>query len=247
MRSSSAITMLASSTSRCWTVSSARSSASTTMSRPPSACCSSFASSSWKCVRAVSGTLLPDLPGHVRLGTGVAWVGEDLLGVVELDDTPRAVLLVVQLDGEEGGLVGHPRRLLHVVRDDHDGVLLLELHHQVLDLPGGDRVERRAGLVHQDHIGVDGQAARDAEALLLTAGHAERVCLEAVLDLVPQRTLLERALDDLVHAALHPEHARPEGDVVVDRLGEWVGFLEDHADPLAHLDGVHLRAVEILA
>src|SRR3712207_7736710 len=41
--------------------------------------------------------------------------------------------------------------------------------------------------------------------------------------------------------------ARTEGDVVVDRLGERVGLLEDHPDPLAHLDRIHVRAVEILA
>src|ERR687894_141825 len=109
MRSSSEITMLASSTSWCWTVSRARSSASTTMSRPPRACSSSLASSSWKCVRVVPGTL------------------PDLAGVVELDDAAAAVLVVVQLDGEERGLVGHARRLLHVVRDDHDRVLLLQV------------------------------------------------------------------------------------------------------------------------
>ena len=64
---------------------------------------------------------------------------------------------------------------------------LLELEHQVLDPAGGDRVERRARLVHQDHVGLDGERAGDAEALLLAAGHAEGVRLEAVLDLVPQR------------------------------------------------------------
>ena len=124
---------------------------------------------------------------------------------------------------------------------------LLELEHQVLDLAGGDRVERRAGLVHQDHVGLDRQAARDAEPLLLAARHAEGVRLEAVLDLVPERAALQRALDDLVHVALHAEHARAEGDVVVDRLGERVRLLEHHADPLAHLDGVDLAAVEVLA
>src|SRR3954447_11423496 len=144
MRSSSAITMLASSTSRCWTVSSARSRAPTTRSRPPSACSSSFASSSWKWLRAVSGTRLAHLAGDVGLGARVRRVGEDLLGVVELDDPARAVLLVVELDREERGLVRHACRLLHVVGDDHDRVLLLELELQVLDLPGRDRVERRA-------------------------------------------------------------------------------------------------------
>src|ERR687896_2095364 len=246
MRSSSEMTMPASSTSWCWTVSSARSIAVTTMSRPPSACSSSLASSSWKWVRVVSDTLA-DLAGDVCLRARVGRVREDLVGVVELDDAPAAVIIVVQLHREEGRLVGHARRLLHVVRDDHDRVLALQVHHEVLDLPGGDRVERRAGLVHQDHVGLDREATRDAEALLLAARHAEGVGLESVLDLVPERGVAERALDDLVHAALHPEHARAEGDVVVDRLGERVRLLEDHADPLAHLDRVDLLRVEVLA
>src|SRR5215212_184354 len=96
---SSAITMLASSTSRSWITSSERSSASTTMSRPPIACCSSLASSSWKWVRVVAGTAaLADLAGDIGLGPRVGRVGEDLLGLVELHDAPGAMLVVVQLD-----------------------------------------------------------------------------------------------------------------------------------------------------
>src|SRR5918999_233116 len=246
MRSSSAMTMLASSMSWCCTVSSARSSAVTTMSSPPRACFSSAWSSSWKWVRVVAGTLA-DLAGDVGLRARIGRVGEDLLRVVELDDAAGAVLVLAELDGEERRLVRDTRRLLHVVRDDHDRVLPLQVQHEVLDLAGGDRVERRAGLVHQDHVGLDRQAAGDAESLLLAAGHAEGVGLEAVLHLVPQRRVVERALDDLVHAPLHAEHARAEGDVVVDRLRERVRLLEDHADPLAHLDGVHIGAVQILA
>ena len=73
----------------------------------------------------------------------------------------------------------------------------------------------------------------------------ERARLEPVLDLVPERRLLQRALDTSVEIVLLPEHARPEGDVVVDRLRERVRLLEDHADALAHLDRVDLGAVEV--
>ena len=153
----------------------------------------------------------------------------------------------VHLDGEERGLVGDARGLLHVVRDDHDRVVLAQLHHQVLDPAGRDRIERRARLVHQDHVGLDREAARDAEPLLLAARHAEGVRLQPVLHLVPERAAAQRALDDLVHVALHAEHARAEGDVVVDRLRERVRLLEHHPDPLARLHRVHVRAVEVLA
>ena len=50
-----------------------------------------------------------------------------------------------------------------------------------------------------------------------------------------------------VHVALHPDHARPEGDVVVDRLRERVRLLEHHPDQLADLDRVDAGAVEVLA
>ena len=48
----------------------------------------------------------------------------------------------------------------------------------------------------------------------------------------------QRLLDAIVEAFLPPEHAGPEGDVVVDRLRERVRLLEDHPDLLPHLDGV---------
>ena len=39
---------------------------------------------------------------------------------------------------------------------------------------GRDRVERGARLVHEDHVGLDREAARDAQALLLTTRERER-------------------------------------------------------------------------
>ena len=95
----------------------------------------------------------------------------------------------------ERGAVGHARGLLHVVRDDHDRDALLELVDQLLDLQRRDRVEGRAGLVHQDHLGVDRERARDAQALLLAAGEPGAGLVEAVGDLVPQAGAAQRRLD----------------------------------------------------
>ena len=39
---------------------------------------------------------------------------------------------------------------------------------EVLDLGGGDGVERRAGFVHEEDLGFDGEGPGDAEALLLS-------------------------------------------------------------------------------
>ena len=71
---------------------------------------------------------------------------------------------------EEGGALRHARRLLHVVGDDDDRVAAAQLVDQLLDLGGGDRIERRARLVHQDHFRIDRDRAGDAQPLLLAAG-----------------------------------------------------------------------------
>jgi hypothetical protein len=110
------------------------------------------------------------------------------------------------------------------VRDDDDRVALLELEHQVLDRRGGDRVQGRARLVHEDHLGLDRHRAGDAQALLLAAGHAERVRLEAVLDLVPQRRPAQRALDDLVHVPFIPSTRGPKAMLSKIDLGNGLGF-----------------------
>ena len=181
----------------------------------------------------------------MRWSAGVVKIFEVSV-VLDEDARPLAARLV-HLDREERRHVRDAGRLLHVVRHDHDRVVALELVHQVLDPGGRDRVERRRGLVHQDHVGLDREAAGDAEPLLLAAGETERRFLQPVLDLVPERRLVQRPLDALVEAALQAEHARPEGDVVVDRLRKRVRLLEDHPDPAPHLDRVDVARVEILA
>ena len=151
---------------------------------------------------------------------------------------------------EEGGPLRHARRLLHVMGDDGDRITAAQLVDQLLDLGGGDRVERRAGLVHQDHFRIDRDGAGDAQALLLAAGQGRAAFLEAVLDLVPQARALQRFLDDLVELALvcgQAVDARAIGDILVDRLGEGIRLLEHHPDPGAKLHHVHLRRVDVLA
>src|SRR5947208_8831796 len=187
MRSSSAITSSASSMSRCTRDSSARRRELETMSRPSSVWRSSRASSFWKCARAPG--ISAELPGHVLLRPVVARIREDVPG--------RGVLDELAGEHERRG-VGDPRRLLDVVRHDHDGVALLELVDELLDAEGRHGVERRAGLVHEDHVGLDGDRARDAEALLLAAREAHTRVAEAVLGLVPQPGTAQRALDALL-------------------------------------------------
>src|SRR5262245_28012974 len=59
----------------------------------------------------------------------------------------RATVLHQAAEPEEGSAIRDPGRLLQVVGHDHDRVALLQAVDQLLDLEGGDRVERGAGLV----------------------------------------------------------------------------------------------------
>src|SRR5712691_1391847 len=183
---------------------------------------------------------------YVILGALVRGPREDRRGGVVLDeDAAPALAVAADLDAEERGHVRDAGGLLHVVRDDHDRVVALQVVEELLDARGRDRVEGGGRLVHQDHVRLDGERTRDAQALLLPAGKAERALLQAALHLVPERRLAERALDAPVEVVLHSVDAEGEGDVVVDRLRERVRLLEDHADPAPELDRVDRAGVEV--
>ena len=108
----------------------------------------------------------------------------------------------------EGDPVGDPVGLLQVVGDDHDRDVGPQLHDQLLDDRGRARVQRRAGLVEQQHLGVDRERARDAEPLLLATREAQRRMGEVVLDLLEQAGAVERLLDE--RAAAPPATGRRE-------------------------------------
>src|SRR6266511_1421957 len=172
--------------------------------------------------------LLSEAAGDVVLGALLRRIGEDLVGVVVFDEPTVAYPGVVDVGGEERGAVGDPGRLLHVV--------------------GGDRVEGGAGFVHEDDFRAYGDGAGNAQPLLLSAGQGQGGLLELVFDLVPQGGAVQGMFDQVVHVGhVHAGDAWPVGDVVVDGLGERVGFLEDHADQPAYLDRVDLPVVEVLA
>src|ERR1700712_4234696 len=86
---------------------------------------------------------------------------------------------------EKCHLVGTTRRLLHVVSNDRDGEIMLQLVDQFLDLQGADGIERAGRFVQQDDLRPHCDRARDAKALLLAAGQPHGGCLQPVLDLVP--------------------------------------------------------------
>src|SRR6266404_7215254 len=113
-----------------------------------------------------------------------------LLGLVELDHLAEQ---------EKARKLGHPRGLLHIMRDNDDSVLLFQLENQVFDFAGRNWVEGRARLVHQQHFGLQGQGAGDAQALLLsTRETGSGLLVQMVFDLVPQSGAVERVLDYFV-------------------------------------------------
>src|SRR3984893_13997347 len=165
----------------------------TSMAKSPRTACSE-APKALPCPGSVPARLAKP-PGNVVLGGLLRRVGEHLLRVVDLDQLPR---FAGRLEIEECGLVADAGGLLHVMSHDHDGEVELQFGDQVLNRQGGDGIEGRAGLVHQQHVGLHGDRAGDAEALLLAAGKPTARLVQAVLDLVPQVGALQGSLRGLV-------------------------------------------------
>ena len=71
------------------------------------------------------------------------------------------------------------------MRDDHDREALLELLDQILDRQRRDGVESRAWLIHEQHLRLDGDRARDAESLHLATGESKGAVMKPILGLIP--------------------------------------------------------------
>ena len=63
-------------------------------------------------------------------------------------------------------MIGNTHRLLHIVRNDDDGITILELHGEFLDLRSRNGIERARRLVHQQHLRLD-RKEREIESLCL--------------------------------------------------------------------------------
>src|SRR5437588_12101440 len=101
--------------------------------------------------------------GNVFLGLRLSGIRKDFRGAIDFDQTPKI---------KKRGVIRTAASLLHVVGDNHNRVLLLELTDQFLNFRRRDRIERRTWFVHQHNLGLDCQGARDAKTLLLAAGKA---------------------------------------------------------------------------
>src|ERR1700733_1826171 len=114
--------------------------------------------------------------GNIFLGALDRGAGEQLLGVAELDQLTEK---------HKSREVGNARRLLHIVRDDHDRVLVREFIDQFFDLRGRNGIERRTRFVKQDHFRSRRYRSRNTKALLLAAGETKSGLPQLVLHFVP--------------------------------------------------------------
>src|SRR5215208_452000 len=96
---------------------------------------------------------------------------EYVFGPVVLDKyTGPPVLLFIYLGGKKRSHVADASSLLHVMGHDDDGVVILEVLHQILYATGCDGIQRRARLIHEDDVRLDRDATGDAKSLLLPSG-----------------------------------------------------------------------------
>ena len=112
--------------------------------------------------------------------------------------------------------VGDQHGLVEIVGDEQDGLLGARVDVEQLGLHGLARlrVERAERLVHQQHLGVDRERARDADALLHAAGELVRAAVERVLEAdeieIAARGVAQLAAAHALHfeAEHHVPHAR---------------------------------------
>jgi len=131
---------------------------------------------------------------------------------------------------------------------DNDGVLLLQLHRQLLYLGGGNGIQRTGRLIHQQHIRFHRQRPRNAQPLLLTAGKSQGILPQAVFYLVPYGGIPQRALHDLIQLRFLADAMclGAVGHIIVYAHRERIRLLEYHADLPPQLTYLHLRRVNIL-
>src|SRR3954453_23824128 len=176
--------------------------------------------------------------GRVRHRNG----GEECLRVLDLRvlvDRVRVALLADLPEVHHGDPIAHSPDDSEIVSDEQvrKPELLLQVLEQVEDLRLDRDVERRDGLVTHDQLRVQGECARDADALALPAGELVRVAIDEV-GAEPDR--VEQPLRGLAPRFPCPELVDDErlGNDVADRhprIERRVGILEDDLELPADL------------
>ena len=106
----------------------------------------------------------------------MGWIREYLIRAGELDQLTKV---------EKCRMIRDAGSLLHIVSDNHDRKLLLELKDQLLNFGGRQGIESRGRFIHQDDRRTNCDGPCDAEPLLLAARKAQRAGVQAVFDLFP--------------------------------------------------------------
>src|SRR5262249_16786635 len=119
----------------------------------------------------------------------IAWVSENCCCWAKFDQSTEV---------HESGVVRYPASLLHIVRYRHDRIFSFQFVDQFLDLGGGDGIERRTRLIHQNHIGLHGQRSRYTKPLLLASGKTWPRLVQIIFHLVPKSGHAKRLLEALV-------------------------------------------------
>ncbi len=136
----------------------------------------------------------------------------------------------------DGDAVGEPQRLEEIVRDEDDRLLEQGLQPQelVLHLPADQRIERAERLVEEPDVGLDREAAGDADALLHAAGKLARAARLAAAE-----------ADQLDHLARPPLALRPRHALDAQRIGDVVEHVQmrQQAEILEH--HAHLVAAQL--
>src|SRR5919201_2526130 len=131
--------------------------------------------------------------------------------------------------GENDDAVAEVHRLLDVVGDENDGLACTgpEAHYFFLHRLTGLRIERAERLVHQQHLGIEGQHARERHALLHAAGELRRIVIAEIGEAGHLELALHYRLD---LGAGHALRLEPPGDVAGHGLPrEERELLEHHA------------------
>src|SRR5712691_7852917 len=192
-----------------------------------------------RCAGAARGTGRAHAgPSPLDLGAPEDPHGQEIRGPDEAghEDRARALIdvarradLLQPAAAHDRDTIRHGQRLVLVMGDVDGGDADFALQALELDLHVVAKllVEGAERLVEEEHGGPRDEGPRQGHPLLLAPGELARIA-RAIGREPDQRERLADAALEL--PALHPRHAEPEGDVLIDgAMGEERVVLEDHA------------------
>ena len=136
----------------------------------------------------------------------------------------------------ERGEIGQTFGEMNFVRHDHNQSGARLHANDLLHLLPLERIECRSGFIHQKHVRLQGDGARDGEALRLAAGKFPRGKIEAG-QLPSEPHLLERFFGQPANCAAFERSGMLEGklDVCQHRAGEHARLLMNETDAASEL------------